>query len=247
MALKEEMEAQGNWLFKHRGTMPFLLIPLLAIAVMGGADPFVDVEPIESYWLILCVAISLLGLVVRALVIGYVPSTTSGRNTECQRASRVNKVGMYSIVRHPLYLGNLLMALGLAASTKVAWFIFAFILIYWVYYERIMIAEESYLRQKFGEEYDHWALCTPAFIPRFRQWQKPDMSFSWKMVLRREYPGVLVVTSGFLALDIFEEIIVEGGKKIHPGVESVFFLLLLLAAILRFMKKKTDLLDVAGR
>ena len=66
-------------------------------------------------------------------------------------------------------------------------------------------------------------------------------------MLRREYPGVLVVTSGFLALDIFEEIIVEGGKKIHPGVESVFFLLLLLAAILRFMKKKTDLLDVAGR
>ncbi len=33
MALRETTEAQGNWLFRYRGTLPLLILPLLVVAV----------------------------------------------------------------------------------------------------------------------------------------------------------------------------------------------------------------------
>lgn len=246
MALMQEMEVQGNWLFRHRGVMPWLLIPLLIVAILDGSNTFLDREPVESWWLLMCALISITGILIRVLVIGYVPSTTSGRNTASQRASRVNTNGMYSIVRHPLYVGNFLMALGLAAVIKVTWFTGLFILIYWIYYERIMVAEEGYLRGKFGADYDEWAARTPAFFPAFKQWKNPDMTFSWRMVLRREYPGILVVTTGFMLLDLVEEKIMEH-EDIHLSAMHAFIAGIFVVGLLRFMKKKTSLLNEPGR
>ncbi|NLL27934.1 MAG: DUF1295 domain-containing protein [Bacteroidales bacterium] len=43
----------------------------------------------------------------------FIPKGISGKNTEKQIADFLNTKGMYSIVRHPLYLGDFLMWLGL--------------------------------------------------------------------------------------------------------------------------------------
>jgi len=83
-----------------------------------------------------------LGLFIRAYAVGHTPANTSGRNTKEQLADELNTTGIYSMVRHPLYLGNFFMWLGAAVLTKNGWFIVAFILLYWIYYERIMFAEE---------------------------------------------------------------------------------------------------------
>ena len=71
------------------------------------------------------------------------------------------------MVRHPLYLGNFFMWLGVAMLTENTWFSIAFVLFYAFYYERIMYAEESFLRAKFGKTYLDWAAQVPAFIPSF--------------------------------------------------------------------------------
>ena len=60
------------------------------------------------------------------------------------------------------------MWLGAALLIANAWFVVVFILVYWVYYERIMYAEEQFLRRKFGTVYTDWAAHTPAFIPSFK-------------------------------------------------------------------------------
>ncbi|WP_317038972.1 hypothetical protein ACF3NR_05840 [Vaginella massiliensis] len=52
---------------------------------------------------------------------------------------------MYSMVRQPLYLSNFLMWIAPAMLTGNFWFIVAFCLFYWVYYERFMYAEEQFL------------------------------------------------------------------------------------------------------
>ncbi len=108
------------------------------------------------------------------------------------------------------------------------------------------MAEEAFLHQKFGEEYDVWAKNTPAFIPRFSQWKANDMTFSWKMILRREYPGLLVIASGFLLLNWVQEHLVEG-EPMDMSLEYVFTISLLLALVLRTLKKKTSLLKVEQR
>lgn len=247
MALVDEFERQGNWFFRRRGYLPLLMVPLLLAAmVFSNRVAFLDRDPQEEYWLLVCLGVSLLGLLVRVLVIGFVPSATSGRNTREQRASILNTTGMYSVVRHPLYLGNFLIALGIALDTKVFWFVLLFATIYWIYYERIMYAEESFLRHKFGEEFNRWAAATPAFLPRFRQFRAPDLTFSLRMVLRREYPGLLLIAVGFAALEWFEERFLEH----EAGHALIWYLLsmsIFLSVVLRVLKKQTSVLAVTGR
>ncbi|MFZ9504988.1 MAG: methyltransferase family protein [Cyclobacteriaceae bacterium] len=190
MALKKELEVQGNWLFKFRGQLPVVLLLVQFVvyyqAVSGYKLAFE--EPLA--WGLVCLGISLLGQVIRFSVIAYTPRNTSGRNTKKQVADTVNKTGIYSAVRHPLYLGNFFMWLGIAMITQNLAFVTIFILIFWLFYERIMYAEEQFLSRKFGDEYKEWASRVPAFIPSFSKWVPSNSSFSFKNLLKRETVGI---------------------------------------------------------
>lgn len=247
MALRDEMERQGNWLFRYRGSLPYLMLPLLFCALFYGDHlEALEAEPYETIWLIGCGITSLMGIMVRCLVIGYVPSDTSGRNTKAQRASQINTKGIYATVRHPLYFGNFLMILGVALITKVAWFIGLLCVLYFLYYERIMLAEEAFLRNKFGDSYDKWASVTPAFIPAFLRWTKPELPFSWRMILRREYPGVILMVALFALVDFVDEVIVEH-EPIHEMTVQMFIMALPILLLVRLIKKKTSWLQTADR
>lgn len=150
--------------------------------------------------------ISLLGLFLRAYTVGRAAPNTSGRNTtEGQIADKVNTTGIYSIVRHPLYVGNFLMWTGVALLTQNFWFLMTYIFLYWVYYERIMFAEEQFLRKKFGEKYTNWALKTPAFIPCFKKWKKNELPFNLKKALRQEKTGFFLLTIVMFLLNIVSQ------------------------------------------
>lgn len=151
MAMKNEMEKQGVWLFRFRGTLPLIILVLGVCEyiitridnptyVINGAS-----SPQLIHYEILCFVVSLLGLAVRAFTVGYTPANTSGRNVAEQVADQLNTTGLYSVVRNPLYVGNFLMWLGIAMLTMNLWFIISFILLFWVYYERIIFAEEQFL------------------------------------------------------------------------------------------------------
>ncbi len=103
------------------------------------------------------------------MTVGFTPKNTSGRNTSAgQIADELNATGIYSLVRHPLYLGNFFMWLGPVLFLRSFVVIVFFVLIYWLYYERIMFAEEQFLRRKFGETYDKWSEKVRSLIPSFK-------------------------------------------------------------------------------
>ena len=77
----------------------------------------------------------------------------------------LNVTGIYSLLRHPLYLGNFFMWLGPVLFLRSFGAVLVFGLIYWLYYERIMFAEEQFLRRKFGDIYDKWSENVSSFIP----------------------------------------------------------------------------------
>jgi protein-S-isoprenylcysteine O-methyltransferase Ste14 len=190
MALQQAMVAQGNFLFRHRGTAPILiLIPALLLRFYGTPDEWIATS--QSTITLIAYAIAMTGLLLRFIVVGYAPLRTSGRNTQEQIADSLSQTGMYSIVRHPLYLGNALMWLGPAMLTFQSYFIGIFILLYWLYYERIMLAEEDYLRGKFGEAYENWAKGRPAFIPDFIKWVPYQQPFRFFKALYQEKTGFL--------------------------------------------------------
>ena len=205
--LKTEFIAYGHWLFKRRGTLPLavyvILIAFMALSAQGG--PRHDSLP-GQWFEYLCLVVSLLGLFVRMVVLGTVPEKTSGRNTETQVAEELNTGGVYSVLRHPLYFGNFFMYLGLAIFPGNAWFAVIFCLVFWLYYERIMFAEEDFLERKFGDAYRAWAAKTPAFFPRLRQWKGPPRRFRLLRALKRDRSAILGIAIGFGLLEATERI-----------------------------------------
>ena len=172
MALSDEFEMQGAWLFRWRSYLPLFCLLLIGIALHDYRWPFRSYFDYKA-WVTVCFAVSMFGLAIRCVTIGHTPAGTSGRNTKRQIAKQLNTSGMYSLSRHPLYLGNYFIGLGIALAPAVWWLPLMYSLLFCAYYERIMFAEEFYLQRVFGKEFINWAAATPAFFPRFKNWRKP--------------------------------------------------------------------------
>ena len=246
MGLREEFEATGNWLFRRRGYLPLLLFPVLLVAARGSADPAGD-HGVDLAWEGVCLLLALNGLALRIGTVGFVPRDTSGRNTGGQQAGSLNTSGFYSVVRHPLYLGNYLMWLGVALFPRSWWAPVIVSLVFWLYYERIMFAEEEFLRRKFGSLYTSWAAITPAFLPRPRLWRRPGVRFCLLTVLRREHSSLLALMGSLTVLEAMSDHAYTGRWIVDPVWGTALAVTLVLCLAVRAVKHRTRLLQVEGR
>ena len=249
MALQEEFEKQGIWLFRYRSVLPMIIMPVGAVLyfrtkIYPGIF-FLGEKPYEMYYEMFCLLISMIGFGIRFYTIGYVPKNTSGRNRNEQVADTLNTTGIYSMVRHPLYLGNFFVSLGPALLPGNVWFVVVFCLFYWIYYERIMFAEEQFLRRKFGNLYTEWAENTPAFFPNFKNFRQSNSSFNWKKILKQERNGLAAIFLIFCALDVTGEWI-ENGTNYNYFMMAFCILSLLMFAVTKYLQKRTDLLKENG-
>lgn len=253
MRMDRRLVEDGRFLFRWRSLLPLLILPL-AVPVLrisaevetwlGGA--------VEDVWSYGCMLLSMLGLGLRCMTVGFVPAGTSGRNTRRQVAEQLNTTGMYSVTRNPIYLGNFLIVAGLAAYTKVWWFVLLSGLLYWLFIERVIAAEEDFLSGKFGRRYDDWAAATPIFIPRWGQWKAPAMGFCLRSVVARESNTLATLAASFLLLE-FSIDIGFGQEPIELWLHEdavwlwSFAASAALFAVVTGLKKRTRLLRTAGR
>lgn len=245
MALIHEFEKSGNWLFKRRSWLPLVLIVAGVVVLYLTNRQAILFDPVKE---LIFLGVSLFGEAIRVYTVGYAPRNTSGRNTSAgQIADELNTTGIYSVIRHPLYTGNFFMWLGPVLFVRTPVFIILFLLIYWLYYERIMFAEEQFLRRKFGEVYDKWSEKVKAVVPRFRDLTKPAMSFSLRSVLKREYNSFVNIFLIFLALDLFRNYFLS--ERVY--VTRMWMFIAIPAGIvwlvLWVIHKKTSLLESEGR
>lgn len=249
MALVHSFETSGNKLFKYRGQIPVVLF-LLAIPVVYFTDyKCFDSNPnLDLFLLITCVFISLSGQVIRSIAIGTANKHTSGRNTkEGQVAEALNTKGIYSTVRHPLYLGNYLMWIGIVAYTYNIYFVIIVSLLFWLYYERIMFAEERFLERKFGDDYINWSLKVPAFIPSFKNKVKSEIPFSLKTTFRREYSGITATIIGFVFVDFFRVWFSTGEIQWLKGHLITLIVAFSITLVFRTLKHNTSILHEEDR
>ncbi len=246
MALLESIEKQGNWLFKYRSILPLIIFaPGLSWYIYLTYQR----DYVNYWWLdLIFLLVGFLGLGIRITTVGFTPKGTSGRNTkEGQIAEKLNTSGIYSTVRHPLYLGNFFMWFAPVLMITDIWFALFFCAFYWIYYERIMFAEEAFLRRKFEKEYFAWAEKTPAFFPKFSNYRKSELNFSIKNVLKREYNGFFNLILIMTAFRVIAFAIVEEEFYLDLAWIIVFGLGFIIFAILKILKKFTSVLDVEGR
>jgi protein-S-isoprenylcysteine O-methyltransferase Ste14 len=246
MPLREEYQTAGEWLFRWRSYCPILLLGVVLLVTFNAFQYPADTHRWHVVWEAFCVATSLLGLMVRVVTVGFVHSATSGRNTKSIRTEGLNTCGMYSVVRHPLYLGNFIMWLGVAMFPRVWWLVLVVCMAFWLYHERIMLAEEEFLRERFGTAFLQWATRTPAFIPRPAAWRPPVLPFSLRTALRREYSGLFAIIATFSSLQFVGDYSLNRRLTFDPLWVEVFTATLGLYLLLLGLKKK-GLLDVVGR
>ena len=95
------------------------------------------------------------------------------------------------------------MWMGTVLFTGVIWFFVLFVFIFWLYYERIIYAEEVFLREKFGNNYLNWAEKTPIFIPNNLSYDHPIMTFDWKKIIIKEKTGLFMLFLVFFWVPAF--------------------------------------------
>jgi protein-S-isoprenylcysteine O-methyltransferase Ste14 len=172
-----------------------------------------DSHFLDQLWEVLCLLISLSGLFVRMLTVGYAASHTYGKNNT-EQISALNTTGMYSVVRNPLYLGNFLILLGVMLFPRIGWIPVMYTFVFALYYEQIIFAEEAFLRHKFGTQYFDWAADTRAYLPRFSGWKSPNMPFNWRRVLRREKHGLIAIVFSMFLLEVAGDLYIGHGFEI---------------------------------
>jgi len=154
---------------------------------------------------------------------------------------------MYSLIRNPLYLGNFFVMAAPILFFHTWWLCLIFVFAFILYYERIIVTEEAFLSQKFGDDYTRWASQTPAFFPRRFCWLKPDLPFAWRHVLRREYHGLLALIVAMVTLEFLSDISVHRSPVIDPFWLTILVIGTVFYLFVRFFAKYTRLLHVKGR
>jgi protein-S-isoprenylcysteine O-methyltransferase Ste14 len=245
MALIHEFESSGNWLFKRRSWLPvFMIIAGILVMYLDNRQAILFDMRDELIFL----GVSLFGQAIRVFTVGFAPKNTSGRNTvNGQIADELNVTGIYSVLRHPLYLGNFFMWLGPVLFLRDVWFLVVFGLLYWLYYERIMFAEEQFLRRKFGELYDKWSETVSSFIPYSFNYIPSKLPYSFRNVLKREYNSFVNIFVIFTLMDLFRNYFLS--ERIYLTDMWIYLTAsaILIWIIVRTIHKHTQLLEVEGR
>jgi protein-S-isoprenylcysteine O-methyltransferase Ste14 len=124
----------------------------------------VDMPGSYSWLRPLALAIVILGLVIRFLAVVTLGRAFSA-NVAVRAGQKLNRSGLYGLVRHPSYLGLELILLGFALHSRT-WVCFAVILVppTLALLYRIHV-EEAALRLAFGADYEDYGRCTKRLIP----------------------------------------------------------------------------------
>ena len=141
--------------------------------------------------------ISATGQVVRIAAIGLKYIIRGGRRRRVYAEVLVTD-GIFAHSRNPLYLGNILILVGLGVMANSLLFNLVASPLFIFMYAAIIRAEENFLGKKFGEVYYRYITDVNRWLPRLSGLRETfeSMEFSWKRVLIREYTTTYIWLSG---------------------------------------------------
>ena len=173
--------AMGRLLFRLRSltAIPFILI-LIYFSQPTFTSALIGTIPL------------ILGECLRLWAVGYAGGATRSRTLGA--ASDLVTTGPYAHVRNPLYLGNLLLSLGVCVIANVYGMIIVLLVGYFIQYLPIIASEEAYLRECCGTTYQAYYTAVPRFIPRPRSYANPSAHrFSRSRALKAERRTLMAI------------------------------------------------------
>jgi len=233
------MVSCGNFFFKYRNA----IFPLIFAVLLVLTRPALFLG--SALWDRIAVAagilIALLGQSFRLFVIGYAYIVRGGRNRKVY-ADDLVVAGLYAHSRNPMYVGNFLIAAGLGIAWGSPWVYIAGIPFFTFVYLCIVLAEEAYLRQRFGPAYDEYRKAVPRFWPRFKGLRTTlcGHDYDWRKVLAKEYGTVFGTFAGIVTILICKLWWIYGSAAVREKIQLLLGLyvpLIIFYAIVRWLKK----------
>ena len=238
------MIAAGNFFFRHRN----MLFPVFVVVTLLFCTPrFAFGDRTLDLWLdVVGAAIALAGQGLRMLTIGYEYIVRGGRQGKVY-AEHLVQGGVFAHSRNPLYLGNLLIIVGLAVMVhSLPLYLFGIPFFVFVY-AAIIAAEENFLRAKFGAEYEAYCGSVNRIWPRWKGFRQSiaGMRFNWRRLAIREYGtvfGLALAIIGIRALTLYKVL----GEAAVPDILDLSWWLvpvIVVYAGVRYLKKSGRLTE----
>lgn len=191
------MVSLGNFLFRYRTSLsPFLPLLLLLPGPAVLPDPFVAA--------LLGLLVAGAGQIVRGTTIGLEYIVRGGRNHRVYADALVTE-GLFRHTRNPMYVGKFFMVLGAGIASNRWPSLLAITAAYALMYQAITLAEEAYLREKFGAAFGAYCRDVPRWWPRLRGLKDTlaQTRFNWPRVLVKAYSEPLGWTLPIVLIGLY--------------------------------------------
>ena len=183
----------GSWLFRQRSWLP---LPIAVALVLLPSPPLGSPVLVWSG-----AALVGLGELLRLWGVRHIGVVS---RTRSDRLGPLIASGPFARLRNPLYLGNIALWAGFAASSGLVWLIPPIVLLLAFEYHAIVRWEEHLLERRLGDTYREYAARVPRWLPLASpvslNHQVSSPTFSWRDTLFSERGTLLAIVAGFLLL-----------------------------------------------
>lgn len=233
----------GNFFFRYRNG----IFPVVLLGLFIGFQPVYPrgSERLDNWLDLAGLAAALLGQGLRFAVIGYAYIKRGGQDKRVYAESLVTE-GLFRHSRNPLYVGNLLVLLGLFIIHGNPWVLALGMPFFLLAYRSIVAAEEAYLGRKFGAEYEAYCRQVNRWLPEFRGLSQTleGMRFSWQRVLTKEYGSTYAWCAGAILLLMQDTLVYFGYEQREVYLNALVAMLIVTTLgwlTIRYLKKSRRL------
>ncbi|MBP7215668.1 MAG: isoprenylcysteine carboxylmethyltransferase family protein [Candidatus Omnitrophica bacterium] len=151
-------------------------------------------------------SLMLLGQIVRVSARGYKATFSRGGNT-------LLKTGPYALVRNPMYLGIVLVGVGVVVFLFNWWMVCVFLVVFIVRYTVLIAQEEKHLLLSFPDEYPRYRRSVARLMPSFAGMAKKDivqylpLQAPW---LKKEAISISSMLLGVLLVKMWGVVVIQG-------------------------------------
>ena len=224
----------GNFFFKYRNLLFILLYGLLFLPSPELFTENIFHTDYKTWPLVIGLFVTVLGQAIRGATIGLAYIVRGGKDKKVY-AEHLVSTGIFSHCRNPLYVGNILMLLGVGILANSLIYVGIIMPLFLFIYQAIVLAEEHFLRGKFGADFDAYCAKVNRWIPSLKGIGATfsSMEFNWKRWVLKEYTTQFIWLAGIVLLIIRLH-------KIEDVVNNSIYAVIVLAigyGIVRYLKK----------
>ena len=230
----------GNFFFKYRN---WLFIGLYALLFMPSPvliDSSVFGETSYLWPLVIGLVVTITGQLIRGGTIGLAYIIRGGKEGKVYAETLVTN-GVFNHCRNPLYVGNIAMLLGVGILSNSLLYVVLVMPLFIFIYQAIVLAEENFLRKKFGPMYDAYCFRVNRWWPNLAGLSQTfkGMTFHWKRWLIKEYNTQYVWLCGVVLIILFKypQLTDNDPAKRNVVLAVLLPLLLIYYLTIRYLKK----------